>query len=94
VAAMVETFNRTDRLIVTIAPSGTRQKVTRWKTGFYQIALQAEIPIVCGFMDYRLKVSGIGPVIFPTGDMDADMKKIKFFYKDIYGKHETKQIAS
>lgn len=87
VAAMVERFNHADRLIVTIAPSGTRKKVSHWKTGFYQIASQAQIPIVCGFMDYKLKVSGIGPVILTTDDMDADMEKIKLFYKDISGKN-------
>jgi len=87
VAAMVERFNHSDRLIVTIAPSGTRKKVSHWKTGFYQIASQAQIPIVCGFMDYKLKTSGIGPVILTTDDMDADMEKIKLFYKDISGRY-------
>lgn len=87
VAAMVETFDRTDRLIITIAPSGTRKKVTHWKTGFYQIACQAKVPIVCGFVDYKLKTGGIGPVIFPTGDMDSDMQTMKDFYKDKSGKY-------
>lgn len=87
VAAMVDTFDQADRLIVTIAPSGTRKKVPHWKTGFYQIANQANIPIVCGFVDYNRKTGGIGPVILPTGDMDADMETIKLFYKDKSGKY-------
>jgi len=88
VAAMVDTFDQADRLVVTIAPSGTRKNVTHWKTGFYQIANQADIPIVCGFVDYRLRTGGIGPVILPTGDMDADMETIKIFYKDKSGRYE------
>ena len=88
VTAMVETFDQSDRLIVTIAPSGTRKKVTHWKTGFYQIANQANIPVVCGFVDYSTKTSGIGPTVFPSGDLDADMKKIKDFYKDKSGRYE------
>jgi 1-acyl-sn-glycerol-3-phosphate acyltransferase len=87
VADMVDTIGQADRLIITIAPSGTREKVTQWKTGFYQIASQANIPIVCGFVDYKLKTGGIGPVILPTGDMDADMKTIKVFYTDKFGRY-------
>ncbi len=88
VTDMVDTFDQADRLIVTIAPSGTRKKVPHWKTGFYQIANQANIPIVCGFVDYNRKTGGIGPIIVPTGDMDADMKTIKLFYKDKSGRYE------
>jgi 1-acyl-sn-glycerol-3-phosphate acyltransferase len=87
VADLVSTLGRADRMIITIAPSGTRDKVTRWKTGFYQIAHQANVPIVCGFVDYHRKTGGIGPVILPTGDMDADMKAIKIFYTDKSGKY-------
>ncbi len=90
VAGMVKTFDRTDRLIITIAPSGTRKKVTHWKTGFYQIANQANIPIVCGFVDYKQKTGGIGPVIIPTNEMDADMQTIKKFYADKSGKYDEK----
>ncbi len=92
VAAMVDTIHKADRLIVTIAPSGTRKKVTHWKTGFYQIASQADIPIVCGFVDYKRKTGGIGPVIRPTGDMDADMQTLKAFYKDKAGRYDDKQL--
>lgn len=90
VAAMVDTFDQADRLIITIAPSGTRKKGAHWKTGFYQIARQANIPIVCGFVDYKLKTGGIGPVIRPTGDMDADMQAIKGFYAGKSGKYQDK----
>ncbi len=84
---MAATIKRADQMIVTIAPSGTRQKVDRWKTGFYHIANQADIPIACGFIDYRKKHCGIGPVFFPTKDMDHDMQAIKAFYKDKSGKY-------
>jgi 1-acyl-sn-glycerol-3-phosphate acyltransferase len=87
VADMVNTLAKADRMVITIAPSGTRDKVTHWKTGFYQIARQADIPIVCGFVDYTSKTGGIGPVVRPTGDMDADMKAIKNFYTDKSGKY-------
>lgn len=87
VASMAEEFCRANRMILTIAPSGTRQQVGKWKTGFYHIAHQAGIPIVCGFIDYQKRQGGIGPVIFPTGDMDSDLKSIQNFYKDKSGKY-------
>lgn len=87
VTRMVAAFGRADRMIVTIAPSGTRQQVSRWKTGFYHIANQANIPIVCGFIDYRKKKGGIGPVFIPTGDADADIANIRKFYRNKSGKY-------
>lgn len=38
-----------------IPPSGTRGYTDHWKSGFYQIALEAKIPIVCGYLDYPPK---------------------------------------
>ena len=70
-------FEEADRLIVTIAPSGTRQRVTKWKSGFYRIATAADVPIVCGFINYKKKIVGIGPAVFPTGNLEADLKKIQ-----------------
>lgn len=80
-------FTRHDRFIMGIAPEGTRKKVERWKTGFYHIAKGAGVPIVLAFFDYSRKVIGIGPVISPSDDMAADMKKIQAFYAGIAGKY-------
>lgn len=70
-----------------VPPEGTRSKVRYWKTGFYYIALTAKVPIVMAYMDYERKVSGLGPVFIPTGDIDADMVAIKAFYAPIKGKN-------
>jgi 1-acyl-sn-glycerol-3-phosphate acyltransferase len=87
VQSMTDAYKNSKKLIITIAPSGTREKVTIWKTGFYHIANKAKVPIVCGFVDYRHKTIGIGPVISPSGDMELDMKSIKKFYAPFSGKH-------
>ena len=87
VGQMVEVFNRSDRLVVTIPPEGTRQKVRYWKTGFYHIANGANVPIVLAFLDFRRKVGGFGPVFKPTGNVEADMAEIQAFYKNISGKN-------
>lgn len=80
-----ERFNTAEKLYLAVAPSGTRKGHTRWKSGFYHIALQAEVPIVLGFLDYRRKVGGLGPSIIPSGDIKADMDRIREFYSDIVG---------
>ena len=90
VAETVEEFKRKDRLVVLVPPEGTRKKVNYWKTGFYYIAHGAGIPIVCGFLDYRRKTGGIGPVIYPTGNIEKDMEEIQNFYKDITGRYPLK----
>jgi 1-acyl-sn-glycerol-3-phosphate acyltransferase len=87
VQQMAEEFARRDQFILTIAPEGTREKVARWRTGFYHIALSAKVPIVCGFMDYGTMRAGIGPVIHPTGDYDADMAPAFAFYAGMRGKN-------
>lgn len=87
VGIMTRAFESTDQLIVTIAPSGTRSRVSQWKTGFYHIADQAGVPIVLGFVDYRTKQGGIGPTFHTTGDLALDMKTIRSFYKDKSGRY-------
>ena len=86
VEAAIETFNKHKKLVLAVPPEGTRQKVRYWKTGFYYIALGANVPIASGFLDYPSKTGGFGPIINPTGDIEADMAKIKKFYEGIKGK--------
>jgi 1-acyl-sn-glycerol-3-phosphate acyltransferase len=87
VAQMIAEFAARDEFVLTIAPEGTRGAVEKWRTGFYRIAHGAGVPIVCGFMDYPKRVSGLGPVIMPTGDYDADMAPALAFYRGITGKN-------
>lgn len=74
-------FDEYDILNVVITPEGTRKLVTNWKRGFYYIALKADIPIICGFVDYANKEGGFGPAIYPNGDYEKDMETIESFYK-------------
>jgi 1-acyl-sn-glycerol-3-phosphate acyltransferase len=73
-------------LQLVVPPEGTRGKTRHWKTGFYFIALEAQVPIVLAYMDYERKRSGLGPVFVPTGDVERDMAEIKRFYAPFKGK--------
>ena len=93
VVQSIKHFHGNERLILAIAPAGTRKRVEKWKTGFYHIATGANVPIVLGFLDYKRKAGGIGPVIYPTGNFEADIKTIRTFYDGIIGKYPDKSIV-
>lgn len=88
---MVAAFKERDELALVIAPEGTRRKVQTWKTGFYYIAVGAEVPVVFGYVDAARKTTGIGPEFEPTGDIQADFAVIKEFYSGMTGIHPEKQ---
>jgi 1-acyl-sn-glycerol-3-phosphate acyltransferase len=85
VEQMVDAFNRSDRLILVIAPEGTRHHVVEWKKGFYHIAKGAGIPIVIAVVDGKHKTVRLGQVFHPTDDMEADMKAIKGAFEGVVG---------
>jgi 1-acyl-sn-glycerol-3-phosphate acyltransferase len=93
VAQTIETFNNHDSLSIIIPPSGTRNKVQYWKTGFYHIAHGAGVPIALGYIDYKRKIGGLGPFITPSGDIDADMNIIRAFYAGVTGRYPEKQLG-
>jgi len=87
VGQIVDQFESHDDFVLVIAPEGTRSATTKWKTGFYQIALKAGVPIICAGPDYPSRRGVIGPVIHPTGDMKADLKPALDFFHPITPKH-------
>ncbi len=83
---MVEVLGNTQRMLLVITPEGTRQRRDYWKTGFYRIALKAQVPIALAYLDYQRKSAGIGQVVIPTGDMEADFAIFRQFYSGIGAK--------
>ncbi len=80
---VVSVLNGHDQLYLVLAPEGARGKAPRWKTGFYQVAVGAKVPVVLGYLDYAKKTAGFGDVVYPSGDLDADLRKIRAFYKNV-----------
>jgi hypothetical protein len=66
--------------VLVVPAEGTRSAVEYWKSGFYQIAVQGDVPIVCAYVDKATRTGGFGPVITPSGDIAADMDRIRAFY--------------
>jgi 1-acyl-sn-glycerol-3-phosphate acyltransferase len=80
VASLADEFTRRNRLALVVPAEGTRSKVEYWKSGFYRIALEANVPIVCAFVDGPTRSGGFGLIVHPSGDVKADMDIIRAFY--------------
>lgn len=94
VEQMAAEFARRDEFMLTIAPEGTRGTVGKWKTGFYQIAVAAKVPLIIGMMDYSRKTGGLTVTIMPTGDYEADMAKVKPLYDSVVPRHPERMVKS
>ena len=83
---LAETARQSERFMLCITPEGTRSPNPDWKKGFYYIAQKAEIPILLYGIDYEKRLIQCTKTILPTGDIDAQMKEIKTYFKDFKGK--------
>ncbi len=84
-------FDEYEDLVIGLSPEGTRKKAEYWRTGFYYIALKADVPIVMAYMDFQDKECGLGPTLHPTGDIETDFEVIKNFYTGFVGKYPKNQ---
>jgi 1-acyl-sn-glycerol-3-phosphate acyltransferase len=79
-------FSENDIFRLAIAPEGTRKKVTQWKTGFYYMALKANVPIVPVAFDYGKKQVVYHEPFYPTGNIETDIKILESYYVGVIGK--------
>lgn len=86
----VEEFASNEEFYFGLAPEGTRSLRPNWKSGFYRIATEADVPVVLGFLDYENKRLGIGPMFKLSGDREADLARIREFYEPIRGRWPAK----
>ena len=76
----VQEFENNNDMVLLITPEGTRSAQTNWKTGFYHIASEANVPVAVAFVDTAARRAGIDHFITPSGDIDKQMAEIKAFY--------------
>jgi len=76
----VRALRESERLVLVIAPEGTRSKTERWKSGFHRIALAAAVPILVVSFDYGKKVIRLGPLVHPSESYDDDLRAIRSHY--------------
>jgi 1-acyl-sn-glycerol-3-phosphate acyltransferase len=82
VAQAARRFANSEELALVVPAEATRSRAEYWKSGFYHIARTAKVPIVLGYLDYARRRGGFGPALEATGDVRADMDRIRAFYAD------------
>ncbi|RTE53382.1 acyltransferase [Arenibacter aquaticus] len=86
VAAIAKIFKEKRKFRLALSPEGTRKKVTKWKTGFYYIAKEANVPIVMVAFDFGKKQVKISEPQYPTPQQEKDFTTYKSFFKGVVGK--------
>ena len=76
-----------EKMLLALAPEGTRKGIYPWKTGFLYIARQAKIPVQLIGLDYKRKQLIFGPVLRQFDDVGEQMQKIYTFYANVAGKY-------
>jgi len=94
VKQIVAEFKKREVMHLAIAIEGTRQPTTKWKAGFHTIARAANVPVYCAVFDWGRKEIGILDEVVLTDDVNADVHRIKQWYKQrgVKGKHPEKFI--
>ncbi|MDA0176505.1 Acyltransferase [Mesoflavibacter sp. HG96] len=90
VETIAKLFEGKDEFRLTLAPEGTRSKVEKWRTGFYYIAKQANVPIIMFTLDFENKQNKISEPFYPTDNIEEDFKYMKSFFKGVKGKIHSK----
>lgn len=89
VDAIAAIFKRKEEFRLAVAPEGTRKKVPQLKTGFYYIALKANVPIVPVAFDFGKKEVKIGSPYVPTADLEKDLAVLQKHFIGVKGKIPT-----
>lgn len=84
---VAEQIRNAEQMWFALAPEGTRKEVKEWKTGFWKIAKKANVPVCCAYFHFPDKVIGVGQVFELSEDMDADIAKIRAWYKPYQGRN-------
>lgn len=87
VDGIINIFNSKEHFVLGMSPEGTRQKVRKWKTGFYYIAKGADVPVVMATLNFPKKEIKISEPYYLTGDMDVDMQQFRNYFDGVKGKH-------
>lgn len=87
VEQVVQRFASSEKLWLAMAPEGTRREVEHWKTGFWRIAVAADVPVLCIYFHYPERSMGLGEVFEMSGDVGCDMQRIRRYYRPWIGRH-------
>lgn len=82
VESIIRKFRTSDYINLAVTPEGTRSAAPVWHTGFLRIAYGAGVPVQLGIIDYSAKHIIIRDEFMPTGNLDADMARVRAYYSN------------
>lgn len=88
VDSVVSIYNSRENFATTITPEGTRSYHPKWKTGFYHIALKADIPIVRIAFDYATKRVVLDKAHKISASLEDTIIEYKKYFCQFKGKNE------
>ena len=80
-------FRTVPHFSIAITPEGTRKHVQKWKTGFYHIAVKAQVPLILTSMDYGKKQVTFREPFVPSGDVERDIAWIMDHFRQFKGRN-------
>lgn len=88
-----EAFKAADRMVLVLAPEGTRSKVGEWRSGFWHIARTADVPVLCAAIDWGAREVRFGPTLAvqPDDGAEVDIRRIKAEYRGVLGRNPSQQ---
>lgn len=91
---IIEFFKQKDDFVLSISPEDTRSYIEKWKTGFYHIAVKANVPLLLGRIDYKKKLVELSKAFYPSGDFPKDFAEIVHYFSNAQGLYPEKYNPS
>lgn len=77
VGNIVDMLRDKDNFIFLISPKGTVENTDKWRTGYYYIAKNLNVPIICMSTDYYFKRIVVGDPVSTEDDIETVETKLK-----------------
>ncbi len=74
-------YDAREELNLVMACEGTRKSDGKWKSGFYNIAKAAGVPIVLAYADNEKRRIGFSQPMMPSGNYGEDLLKIAQWFR-------------
>jgi 1-acyl-sn-glycerol-3-phosphate acyltransferase len=72
----VETMIERQQIWLGLAPEGTRKQTAQFRTGFLQVAAQAQVPLLLVILDREKKLVKVGSTFTVSKDEDLELARI------------------
>ena len=87
VGQVVAEFNQSETLLLGLSPEGSRKKVEQWRSGFWFIAKQANVPICLIGLDYSRRQLVFGPCFTVGENFADDLQQMRSFFQQMTAKY-------